>query len=131
MTYKNNLLAAFYVHSTSTNQTSSKSQPLSLGMHCYSVPSAGYSPVNEPRFTMPSDRNQHTARRETKPQAPCYPLNCTLRSGVFKGSRASKYRTSLLNLNRCAKYESRTSHFIPGGPQLSLPPPQHEDPRVR
>lgn len=104
------------------HQRSCKSQPLYLVMNSYwsldsrdSVPSAGYGPINKPKFTMPSDESKHTAIQETKPGAPYYPLlNCTWRlQGLSKAPipRVSKSRTSLLNLN-CAKYESGTNHFI-------------------
>lgn len=123
------------------HQRSSKSQPLYLVMNSYwsldsrdSVSSAGYSPINKPKFTMPSDESKHTAIKETKPQAPCYPLlNCTWRvQGLSKAPipRVSKYRTSQLNLN-CVKYESGTNHFISSVPQLCRQPHQQEDPWVR
>lgn len=123
------------------HQRSSKCQPLYLVMNSYwsldsrdSVLSAGYSPTNKPKFTMPSDESKHTAIQETKPGAPCCPLlNCTwCLQGLSNAPipRVSKHRTSLLNLN-CAKYESGTNHFISSVPQLCLLPLQQEAPWVR
>lgn len=103
VTYEDKLLLPMF---NQPHQRSSKCQPLYLVMNSYwsldsrdSVLSAGYSPINKPKFTMPSDESKHTAIQETKPGAPCCPLlNCTwCLQGLSNAPipRVSKHRTFL------------------------------------